>query len=89
MEEKKLIGYHKFFSKKRNCSYLVVDVVCRTTGRDLNNGYVGDEKVEQIFIPENLWTVIEDTPNIIGKTLIFDYELNGRYCNLCNICLKK
>lgn len=89
MEEKFLIGFHKFFSKKKNAWYLVADTKCNCTSRDKSNGYFGDEKVEQIFIPEELWEFFEKQPEkIIGKTLIFEYVISGRYFNLDNIRIK-
>lgn len=89
MEEKKLIGFHKFHSNKKNQDYLVADCVCATTARDRQNGYVGTDKVEQIFIPDNLFHIFEDAgEKIIGKTLQFEYSISGRYFNLVNITVK-
>lgn len=90
MEEKRLIGYHKFYSKKKGQWYLVADVVAKTTDWDrTNNGYVGTEKVEQIFIPENLWKVFEDVGDKLnGKMLQFEYSISGRFSILDNITVK-
>lgn len=86
MEKKFLVGFHKFFSKKKNQWYLVADCRCKCTSRDKSNGYVGEEKVEQIFIPEELWNFFEDAAEkVCGKELVFEYSIQGRFFNLVNV----
>lgn len=87
MEEKILVGYHQFHSNKKNEDYLVADCLCSLTDRDRQQGYVGAQKAEQIFIPKELWHLI--TEDIIGKTLVFQYSISGRYVNLVGISVKK
>lgn len=87
MEEKIILGFHKFHSNKKNQDYLVADCSCDVTQRDRANGYFGNTKVEQIFIPEELWDFF-DTKNpekVCGKRVRFEYAVSGRYFNLINL----
>lgn len=86
MEEKKVLGFNKFHSNKSNRDFLVAHCVSKASGSDVNRGYVGQEKVEEIYIPDNCWHLF--TEQICGKTCNFHYEINGRYVNLVNITLK-
>lgn len=76
MEKKRLVGYHSFTSKAGE-KFMVVDVIGKVTSREAASGYVGTEKVESIFVPENCWSKL--TEQIIGKNLICNFEVsNGR-----------
>lgn len=76
MEKRKLVGYHTFKSRD-GVVYYVVDVIAPVTSMDKSRGYFGPEKVESIFITEELWNRL--SLELIGRILLCTFEVsNGR-----------
>lgn len=69
----KLIGYHRFTSKK-NKNFCVATIVVPCTERELANDYVGS-KTEDVFLPDNLYDLLK--PKDIGKDVEIDYAIVG------------
>ena len=76
MEKRKLVGYHTFKSKAGE-NYYVIDVIAPVTTMDKTRGFFGPDKVESLFITEELWDKL--SLEVIGKTLMCTFEVsNGR-----------
>lgn len=89
MEEKKLIGWCKFYSKKKNQWYLQAHLLSNSTQFDKEHGHCGEQKCELVFIPDKFWSLFENANDSLnGKTLQFHYVINGRFMALDNITVK-
>ena len=75
MENKKILGYRRFVSKK-GVAFCIVTLACPYTDREIEGGSCGT-KVEDIWLPEHLHNMIN--PQVIGKVAVVDYYvMNGR-----------
>lgn len=73
MDKKKVLGFRRFVSKK-GTPCLVMNVSFPYADRQIENGACG-ETVEDLFIPKEYHDKV--TPAIIGKYVIFTYDISG------------
>ena len=73
MTEKKILGYRKFESKKKE-PFCIVQGVAPYSPKDVAHGAVGD-KSEDIFVPAEYHSLF--TPDCIGKMMLIDYYVDG------------
>lgn len=73
-----ILGVRKF-SGKDGKNYEIVAVRKSFSEKDQSKGCFG-ETVEDVFIPENKRDFLK--PEHVGKEIVFDYEINGRYANV-------
>ena len=86
MEEKKLVGYHSFTSKEGK-KFVVIDVIGKVTSRERESGYIGNEKVESLFVPEKCYDKLNE--QMIGKTIVCNFEVSNGRAYLVDFDVKK
>lgn len=81
-----LLNVHNFHSEKKNRDYSVIQVLRELTIREIENGYLGTQTVEEIFLPDNL--VGKFGQKDIGKEIVRQYSVIGGKAILDDIVLK-
>lgn len=70
---RRLLGYRKFTSKAGKLTCVAV-VAISPTEWEKNNGFVGENVKDDLFIPDSCIGLM--TPDAIGKELDCHYEVN-------------
>lgn len=81
-----LLNVHNFHSEKKNRDYSVIQVLRELTIREIENGFLGTQAVEEIFLPDNL--VGKFGQKDIGKEIVRQYSVVGGKAILDDIVLK-
>lgn len=81
-----LLNVHNFHSEKKNRDYSVIQVLRELTIREIENGFLGTQTVEEIFLPDNL--VGKFGQKDIGKEIVRQYSVIGGKAILDDIVLK-
>lgn len=81
-----LLNVHNFHSEKKNRDYSVIQVLRELSIREIENGFLGTQTVEEIFLPDNL--VGRFGQKDIGKEIVRQYSVIGGKAILDDIVLK-
>lgn len=81
-----LLNVHNFHSEKKNKDYSIIQVLRDLTVREIESGFIGNQTVEEIFLPDNL--VGHFGQKDIGKEIERKYSIIGGKAILDDIVLK-
>lgn len=81
-----LLNVHNFHSEKKNKDYSVIQVLRPLSSREIQNGFLGEQTVEEIFLPDNL--VGRFGAKDIGKEIVRQYSVLGGKAILDDIVIK-
>lgn len=82
----KLLNIHNFHSSKKNADYSIIQILRDITPREVENGFLGTQIVEEIFLPDGL--VGKFNVSHIGKEIVRQYSIIGGKAILEDIVLK-
>lgn len=81
-----LLNIHNFHSDKKNKDYSVIQIVRDLTEREKAQGYIGVQRVEEIFLPDCLVGKLSEKE--IGKTIELHYDVYNGKAELVRIDVK-
>lgn len=84
--ECKLLNVHNFHSNAKNKDYSIIQIIRHLSSREKNQGYIGSEIGQEIFLPDALVGSVGLSD--IGTTLDLVYEVYGNKAELVEIIKK-
>lgn len=78
-----LLNVHNFHSSKKDKNYSVIQVLRDLTSREHEQGYLGKTISQDVFLPDSLVGMVDNTH--IGKELELVYEVYGNKADLVTI----
>ena len=81
-----LVNIHNFHSDKKNKDYTVIQIVRDLSEREHNQGYIGLQRFEEIFLPDCLVGVLSEKE--IGKEIELIYDVYNGKAELAHIKIK-
>lgn len=81
-----LVNIHNFHSDKKNKDYSVIQIVRDLTERERNQGYIGLQRFEEIFLPDCLVGVLSEKE--IGNEIELLYDVYNGKAELAHIKVK-
>lgn len=79
----KLLNIHNFHSSAKNKDYSIIQIIRPLSVREKNQGFLGSEISEEIFLPDDLLGKLSVSD--IGKEIDLVYEVVGGKANLVDI----
>lgn len=83
----KILNVHNFTSSKNGKSYTVLSIIRDLSDREKQNGYIGNQICEDIFLPDNLVNTFSSSD--IGVEIVREYSIVGGKAYLENIIRKE